>query len=1088
MMGRFKKLFFIICVLIVAQSYAQEKEVFGVVKDEKGTPIPGANVEIKGTDDGTSTDFDGEFSITVPDPDNAILVFSFLGYIPQEIAVENKDEVSVGLEISTSDLDEVVVVGYGTQKKRDIVGAVSEKKIEDVVTRPAADIRSTLQGAVPGLNIQHSSGGDPSKNPTMNIRGFNSINGGSPLVLVDGVEESISYINPSDIESVTVLKDAEAAAIYGARGAFGVVLVTTKQGKEGDVKIEYENNFGWSQNTARTDFITDPYQYGKTIDAAIGAYNGASYTGYNDEDWDIIKQVADGEIEPYHKEQPDGTHKFYYNTDFYDYMFKKTRPMQMHNVTVSGGTDKLNAYFSGRVYEREKIQKIQDARMNRYNYKLNVNFKPYDWLEFTMDTRFSTRVDQEYGGTKNGWGDVYGVSRWRDQFPIFPPEIDGIGVSVGRTGGGYVGRIGALKAGNSWRKWRYENLMNTVRAKATPLEGLELNFDYSNRIKRTDRTFRYAPFEFLNGNRLTEQTGGLDRNGEWRWKDRYQALNFFGSYEKSIADRHNFKLMMGYNEEVFDRNRVGAQMEDFPVREKWMLDLGTEMYNIEGSSQDWGIQGYYGRFNYDFDDRYLLEINARYDGSSRFPTDDQWGFFPSGAIAWRMDSEEFWRPIKDIIPTAKLRASYGRLGNQTVGVNTFRELLGLGKTTWLNDQGEKMYYSRVPAPLPETIGWEKVTTKNIGLDFGLFGNKLTGAFELYERNTSDMYLPGEPLPAVFGASEPRRSYASLRNRGFEVELNYSNSFDVMGDPLSLNVSANVSNTKGVITKFDNPNGVLSTHWEGQRLGEIWGYEVDGQFQSDEEAAEFQSQFVDPDKDLAKVYSSIFTKTSNSDWDHLRAGDIKYVDRDGDGKIDNGDNTLDNPGDRKPIGNSLPQFPFGFSIDTEWKGFSLSVTGQGVVKQDWYPTGPLFWGTYHRPYASFLRKDLYDDAWSEDNPGGKYPQIERGYQALNAGRSLYNANDYYLTNIGYLRIKNLTFGYQIPSELTKKIFLERVRVYFSAENVFTWRFGNLTKYLDPEEMGSAVDLSNPNGANARSNADENQYPMEKTYSVGIQVAL
>ncbi len=1066
-------------------SFSQQKEITGIVTNPEGEPLMGVNILIKNKGNGTITDINGRYAVDA-EPDD-ILLFSYVGFHSQEIPVKDQTTISLQMLKMSNDLDAVVVVGYGSQKRKDIVGAVSEKQITDISTRPSADIRSSLQGAIPGLNIQHSSGGDPSKNPTMNIRGFNSINGGSPLVLVDGVEESISYVNPNDVESITVLKDAEAAAIYGARGAFGVVLVTTKKGKAGKIRVEYENNFSWSMNTTRTDFVSDPYIYGRAIDAAIGGVNGASYTGYNDDDWEIIKKVANGEIEPYHEKQPDGTYKFYYNTDFYDYMFKKVRPAQMHNVTVSGGSEKLNAYFSGRVYEGEKIQNIQDARMDRYNYTLNVNFKPYDWLKISADTRFSTRFDEEYGGTKNGWGDVFGVSRWRDQFPIFPPEIDGTAVSVGRTGSGYVARIGALMSGNSWRRWRYENLSNTMRAKLTPLKGLELNFDYTNRIKRTDRTFRYAPFEFLNGNKLTLQTGGLDRSGEWRWKDRYQALNFFGSYNITAGKKNHFKLMLGYNQEKFDRDRVAAQMEGFAVRDKYKLDLATEMYNIEGSSLDWGVEGYFGRFNYDFDDKYLLEINARYDGSSRFPSGNQWGFFPSGAIAWRLDGESFWQGIKDVISTAKIRASYGRLGNQTIEPNTFRELLRLGKTSWLDENSNKLHYARVPAPLPETIGWEKVTTRNIGLDFGFFQNKLTGSVEFYERNTSDMYLPGEPLPAVYGETEPRRSYASLQNRGFEVELGYSNIFQLGGSPLSLNISANISNNKGVITKFDNPNGVLSTFYEGQRLGEIWGYQIDGQFQSDQEAADFQAQFDDPVQDLGKVYASALNKTSNKEWNHLRAGDIKYIDRNGDGKIDDGDNTLDNPGDRTVIGNAMPQFPFGFSIDANWKGFSLSIIGQGVAKQDWYPTGPLYWGTYHRPYTSFLRKDLLANAWTEENHG-KYPQIERGYQALNAGRSLNNVNDYYLTNIGYLRIKNLTVGYQIPKEITQKIFLDRVRFYVSAENVFTWTFGGLSKYLDPEEMGSAVDLNNPLGADTRSDANRNQYPMEKTYSVGVQITL
>lgn len=1061
--------------------------VSGTVTDQEGEPLIGVNVLVKGTNKGVSTGFDGKFQLKDID-ENAVLVFSYIGYKNKEVSVKGKSKIDVALISDSKLLDEVVVVGYGTQKRKNLVGSVSEMKIEDISTRPAADIASSLQGAIPGLNIKSSAGGDPSNTPSINIRGFNSINGGSPLILVDGIEEDISNVNPNDIERVTVLKDAEAAAIYGARGSFGVVLITTKRGREGEFEINYSNSFSNTTNTTRTDFVTDPYVYAKAIDAAIGAYNGASYTGYNDEDWEIIKKVAAGEIEPYHEEQSNGTNKFYYNTDFYDYMFKKWRPASMHNISVSGGSEKMNGYFSGRIYKREKIQKIQDAEMNRYNLNFNLNFKPYEWLELSGSSKFNNRFDEQYGGTKNGWGDVFGVSRWRDQFPIFPATIDGVGVSVGRTGSGYVGRIGALLSGNTWRRWNYENLTNTLRAKAKPVEGLEINFDYSNSIKRTDRSYRYAPFEFLSSKRLTLQTGGLNRLGEWRWKDQYSALNIFGSYSKDVADKHHFKLLLGYNQEQFTRDRTTTQSEGLLVREKANLALGTEMYNIDGSSLDWAIQGYFGRFNYDFDDKYLFEINARYDGSSRFPEGSQWGVFPSVGVAWNVNEEEFWKSsLSHVIPLFKLRASYGRLGNQNVDVNTFRQLIGLGRTTWL-ENGQKLNYARVPSPLPQNVGWEKVTSTNLGIDLAFFDYKLTSSIDFYERNTTDMYLPGEPLPAVFGASEPKKNYAALQNRGFEFSLGYNANFEVMGSNLKLNIGANISNFRGVITKFDNPNGLLSTFWEGQELGEIWGYQIDGQFQSDEEAVNFQSQFDNVSTDLAKVYSSVFNKTSNSDWDHLKAGDVKYIDVNGDGKIDNGKNTLEEPGDLSRIGNAMPKFPFGLNISAQWKKFSVSIIGQGVGKQDWYPSGPMFWGTFHRPYVSFIRKDFLDNTWTPENPENTYPQKERGYIALNAGRSLYNLNDYYLTNIGYLRIKNLTVGYTLPPEFTQLVKIKKLRIFFSGENMLTWRFGDLTKYIDPEVVGSSISYSDPNSANSRYNSNTEEYPMGKTFSVGIQVNL
>ena len=1068
----------------MGQSSVMEESIQGQVTDaQTGEPIPGVNVILKGTTTGTSTDANGNFELTVESLQDTLVV-SFIGYQTKEVPISGQTQLDITLQAQAIQGEEMVVVGYGEQKRENLTTSVDQIDMEEVSTRPSAGISSSLQGLMPGLNIK-SNTGDPTKTPEINIRGFNSINGGSPLVLIDGIEGDISRVNPNDIASVTVLKDAASAAIYGARGAFGVILITTKTGKEGDMKVNYTNNFSITTPTTRTDFISDPYVYGRTIDAAIFGYNGSSYTGYNKNDWETIKKVAAGRVEPFHERQADGSHKFFYKTDWYDYLFKKWQPSQYHNISISGGSEKLQGYLSGRIFERETIQNIQDADMKRYNLKANLTFNPVEWLEISSNTKFIQEIDEDFGGYRNGYGGIWSTTTWYNLFPFYPNKIGGVPVDIGRGGNGGQGGAAALEDGHNWRRWNTEELTNTFRAKIDPFDGLVINFDYSNRIDNTSRTYRYNNFDYLTTDRLDLQTVGLNRLGEWRWKDTYNAFNIFGTYSQDLADRHHFKLMLGHNQEQFDRDRILAQSENLLVPDKANLAFGTEMYNMDGSALGWAVRGYFGRFNYDYDAKYLLEINARYDGSSRFPTDSRWGFFPSISAGWQINREEFWSPIENIISSMKLRASYGKLGNQTVDINTFRQLMGLGKSSWLED-GNRINYASAPNPLPREVTWETTTTIDFGVDIGFLENKLTATFDWYQKSIDDMYLPGEPLPAVFGAAEPRENYASLRNRGIEFSLNYNDSFDLWGSELALNVNGSVSNFRGVITKYDNPEGLMSSYWEGQELGQIWGYHVDGQFQSDEEAAAYQESFDNPSNSLGNVYGYILNIVQNSEWNRLRAGDPKYVDIDSDGRIDRGDYTLEDHGDLVPIGNAMPKFPFGFNINARWRDFDVSIAGAGVAKQHWYPTGDIYWGTYQRPYLSFLRKDLVNNAWTSEKPGNTYPQIHRGYAALNGNRSLYELNDYYLENIGYLRIKNLTIGYTLPREFTQGFNIQKFRIYFSGENILTWRFGNLTKYIDPEQAGSAISYSDPGDAAARANI--RSYPMGKTFSIGINLSL
>lgn len=1054
-------------------------EIHGRVLNKSGSPIQGASVVVAGTQTGTSTDVDGRFTLTVSSGKNVVLRISSVGFQTKTVTLSKATDINIILEENVTGLNDVVIVGYGTEKKADLTGAIDQIDSKDIGQRPSSSITTSLQGLLPGLNIQ-SNNGDPGANPDINIRGFNSINGGGPLILVDGIEGDIDRVNPADVATVTVLKDAASAAIYGARGAFGVILITTKKGKEGKLTINYTDNIGWTTPTTRTDFISDPYVYGKTVDAALLGYNGTSYTGYSDADWDTIKMVSEGKMAPFYTPLSNGNNKFFYNTNWYDYLFRKWQAFQNHSISVSGGTDKIHAYVSGRYYNTTSIQNIVNAPLTKYNLKANVTFKASNWLQLSDNIQLSTDNQIQYAGSKNGFGGIWSSSTWYWLFPFMPNKIDGIPYDYQGTGA-----QAALEAGSNWIRNYSEQFINTFSGVLTPAKGLVFNFDYSNTINHIANSTRLNTFQYLTSAKIQLQTTGVNSLTEVRNRNYYDALNIYGTYSKDLGRVHHFKLMLGYNQEEYNADNVTAEQGGLLTNDLANLNLGTNMLEADGSTSLWAVRGYFGRFNYDFKNKYLLEVNARYDGSSRFPSITRWGLFPSVSGGWFVSKEKFWQPLKNVLNSMKLRVSYGKLGNQNVDLYTFSQILGLGQTNWLAD-GARLNYVGAPAPLPSVVSWENTKTTDYGVDLGFLENKLTASFDWYEKNTTGMYVPGSPLPGVFGASEPKENIAGLRDRGFELSLGYNDQFSVKGSPLHFRATVSLYNFNGVITKYPNPNGLMSTYWSGEKLGQIWGYHVDGQFQSDEEAAKYQSTFTNPSKDLAQVYTYILNTVTNTEWKKLKAGDIKYVDTNGDGVIGPGNNTLANHGDLQAIGNAMPQFPFGFTFAADWKSFDISIAGTGVGHQDWYPTGYVYWGTYARPYSSFIRKDLVADAWSPENPGGKYPQIYRGYAALQNNRSLYMLNDYYLTNVGYMRVKNLTIGYTFPESLTQRVKIEQLRIYFSGENILTWRFGNLSRYIDPEMAGAGTNYSDPSSANVRNTVDD--YPIGKTYSFGINLSL
>ncbi|QGY42331.1 SusC/RagA family TonB-linked outer membrane protein [Maribellus comscasis] len=1045
----------------------QNNTVSGNVTDESGVPLPGVSIFLKGTTTGVTTDIDGNFTIEVSDEDQ-VLVFSFMGMKTLELAVKDQQLINVVLEDDVIGLEEVVAVGYGTQKKANLTGAVTQIDAEQLESRPVSSFSQSLQGTMPGLTLTRSSGRD-NVSTSINIRGFTSINGGNPLVLIDGIEGDIDVINPRDVESVTVLKDAAASAIYGSRGAFGVILVTTKNAKEGTTRVNYDNNFSWSTPTTNTNFMTDPYETIMLVDESFRGRVGRTYTGYSEKDYEELKKRSeDPSLPDYVVENRKGQDQYIYygNTDWYHTTFRTWRPSQNHNFSVIGGSEKVRGLLSGRVYDSKGILKIQDDEFKSHNIRGKIEIDVKDWLTLFGNLQYNNNSNLEHGGSHNGWAEPWGSYIWVHALPSYLPKNPD-GTATYRTElNNYTigdGLWSQLYYGKTFRETKFNQLVNTIGANVKPLKNFDIHFDYtakldfSNTYTRTVKSpWAIYPDEI--------SYLGNDSYREVIDHDEFHAINLYGTYSLE-KEKHSLKGMVGFNQEDKLYKTVDARKKNLISDDLNALTLGTSDPEAYGTLTDWAVRGFFYRLNYNFDRKYLLELNGRYDGTSRFPEDFRWGFFPSASVGWYASNENFFQGIKDYVNEFKLRASYGSLGNQEVGAYDYSPTMSQGTSGSYVIDGQKVNYITPPGLNPLDITWETVNTIDFGFDMAFWRNRFALNFDWFERQTTGMLTKGKTLPAVIGTGSPKENAADLSTKGFEITLSFHESFNLAGKPLRIDLTGVLSNSKSEITRFDNPNNYLGDYYVGQTIGEIWGYTIDGLFQSDEEAAAY-------DVDQTRVNSSI--QASPGEFGKLLGGDMKYVDLDGDKEISNGEYTLENPGDMKIIGNSSIQFPYSFVFNADWNNINLSLTMQGVGKQDWYPStdSRIFWGPYARPYVSFIRKDLGKEVWSEDNKDAYFPSVYRGYGALGSNRQMGAVNDRYLQDISYLRLKNLTVSYTIPSKLTQKVSIQKLKVYFSGENLLT--FSKLTDYIDPEQ------------ASATSTAQT--YPFSKVYSMGLSITL
>ena len=1056
------------------------KTIKGTVVDEKGEPVIGASVVVKGSSLGTITDVEGAY-VLANVPERSEVVISFIGYQAQTLSASNKALAKIILKEDNEMLDEVVVVGYGTIKKANLSGAVDQISSKEIEHRISGNTGQTLQGLIPNLNVSFSDGAI-NKKASFDVRGVGSINGGSPLILIDGVEGDLNYINPKDIASVSVLKDASSSAIYGARAAFGVVLISTKNPGKGAVQVNYSNHFGWSNPTINTDnFITDGLEWARLSDKLSLMSNTSTYLGYSEDDYAYMEaRKKDPSLPAVLIKTINGVERYvhYGNTDWWGYIFRKNQPSMEHNINLSGGTDKMRFYLSGRYYSREGIYRINPDKLQSYTLRSKVDFQILPNLRLSNTTNLFIS-DYNYPATNTRSMDGNNNSEnWRKYTyhasPLFlPHNPDGtIMINSAYAPGRDIadGTFADLIYGKSHGTDSEYDVTNTVSLQFTPIKGLDLNADYSFRkegpfsrqlIVSTPHTNQ------PNGEGLSLYKPNTELYKERHWHSMYQAINAYATYSHTFKQKHNLKAMVGFNQEWRHWERTTAKRSG-PISE----DLGSFSLatgdNIEllGAKEEWAIRAAFYRLNYDYKGKYLVEFNGRFDLSSKFPHEKRLGIFPSGSLAWRVSEEDFFKGLRSTVSNFKLRASYGTLGNQNVGPYDYIAKMKAKSGSYIvNDS--YLNYLNTPGAISANFTWETSETFNLGFDLSFFDGRLSTSFDWYQRNTRDMLTKGKELPAVFGTSEPEENAADLRTRGFELSVNWRDKFMLASRDFEYGISASLADNRTIITKFDNPSGLIDEFYVGKELGEIWGYTIDGFFQTDDEYLTHADQL--------KVNYSIRNKYLIN---HPIAGDLKFKDIDGDNEISPGKKTLEDHGDLRIIGNSSLRYTLGLNLNMAYAGFDVSAFFQGVMKQDWWPgkENSYFWGPYVRPYENFFPKSIESMSWTPDNPGAYFPRLAA--DASNQGNAYEGAqlsvhSDKYLQNAAYVRLKNITIGYTLPTQICRKIkFLKSVRFYVSGENILT--FSPLYKHnpdrtVDPEQLG-----------------DGNSYPFSKTFAFGFDI--
>ena len=1061
------------CVLTLLLAFfaftaqAQSTLVSGVIKDAQG-PLPGVSVLVKGTQNGTTSGLDGDYSLKVSG--NNVIQFSCVGYKTQEITWNGQTTLDVILESDNELLDEIVVVGYGVQKKVNLTGAVSQVKGDEFTARPVSDVAQALQGLVPGLTVSNSSAGTPGSTTTITLRGQGNLSGtGSPYVLVDGVEMDLGEVNPNDVESISVLKDAAACAIYGARAAYGVILVTTKKGESGKARVSYQGNVGWTAPTLLPKMV-DSYTFAQYWNEGV-TNTGMTNRKYSDEKLALLKQYCDNpsSVDPWQELASDATmnpafensEKGIGNTNYFDLHYKDWAFRQRHNISVSGGTEKANYYISGGMYDEDGILRYADMGHKRFNVSAKTSAQVNNWLKASFSTKFvNSTTDSPFGDGGLSYGFFHSLARFRPTVHYLDPNGNFTELSM----------VPYLTSG-TYTQRNTNNFEITAGLQAQPLKNWFINFDYTYKLRaRRYEALNVAPLIYGADGQSTSygvrDELGVYKDGKYTRSNTdtgYNSLNLYTNYSFTLGEAHNFSLLLGWQEESFNYAYGSNSVTGLYSTTNPNVAMGTGDKVVADERYAWATMGFFSRINYDYKGKYLLELNGRYDGSSRFAANHRWGFFPSVSVGWNIHRENFMQGTSSFLSNLKLRASYGLLGNQAgADVYTFASTMSLSGSlgSYIYSDGRHSY-TTAPGVIDPATTWEKVRNANIGLDFGFLNDSLTGSFDIFQRDTRDMLGPGEDYPDFFGADAPETNNACMRNRGWEFSINYRGFF---GRDFSYMVGASVSDATAVVTAYENPTGTdpANNWYVGKSVGEVWGYRSSGLLQTQAEADAYNTDY-----DLSYISSAKWTP-----------GDVILNDLNGDKKIDKGNNVLGDMGDLEIIGNTTPRYNYTFNFQIGWKGLSLSCLFQGVGKRDWWPGGSYyFWGW--GPFAQVTVFDEHLDYWSEDNTDAYYP---KPYIHNAGGIKVYNnknkqTTDRYLQDASYLRLKTLTLSYDLPSKLLDKIGLKKVQVYCTGENLLT--FTKLAGMFDPEGIYTYNSYTSEGGKN---------YPMNKVVSFGAVINL
>lgn len=1049
--------------------WAQQKEISGTVTDaQTKEPLIGVSIAVKGTTNGTMTDIDGNFSLNQV-PVGSTLVVSYVGFNTQEIAVSNSTGVlNIALAENQQMLDEVVVVGFGTQKKVNLTGSVGVATSKDLQERPVMLATQALQGLVPGLNISQSNGSLESR-ASINVRGTGTIgqgSSGSPLVLIDGMEADINAINPQDIENISVLKDAAASSIYGARAPFGVILITTKKGKSGKTTVNYNNSLRWNKPLLLPKAM-DSYTFANYYnDASINA-GGSAHFG--DAWMQNILDYQQGKIttstvenrntgrweEGYDPNGPNNTGGND-NRDYYRELYRSQAFSHEHNVSINGGTDKMTFYTSFNYLDQNGLMRYNQDTYERYTATAKLSFDVSKWVKVNYSNRFARDKYERPSALTNSLYSDIGRQGW-PTLPLYDPN------------GNLLNRWAVALRDQGNDNLVTDNLYQQIQAIFEPIKNwktfAEYNYSIMNADRHWDKQVTYMhdvngdPFVWSNSSNVHEDYKKENRMG----------FNLYSEYSFSLEDKHNFKAMLGIQSEKMSQKLYGMQRDGILVEGMSDLDVtsGTDYYgnpvtpSINGSRARWATFGYFGRINYDYQGRYLAEFNLRHDGASRFRSGSRWVSSPSLSLGWNVAQEKFWEPFQQTVEMLKLRFSYGQLANQNTNgwYPTYGQILtSAAGGAWLID-GKRPATGWTTGSLASdgNLTWEKIRTTNVGLDLSMLTGRFTASFDYFMRSTKDMLGPAPERPATIGVGLPWANNTNLTDKGFELQLSWR---DQLPNNFGYGVKFTLSDYRTKIDKYPNTTGDLGTYVAGRYINEIWGYETIGIAKTQEEM----------DAHLAKVDQSQL----GSKWG---AGDIMYADLDGDGKVSSGSYTEKDHGDLKVIGNSTPRFQFGLELTADWKGFDLRAFFQGVMKRDYWQGSSFFWGATggaNMWWATGLaeHEDYFRDASTTSVANGALSENLNSYYP----RAMFNTDknaktqSRYLQDASYIRLKNLQIGYTLPAKLVTKAGLSKLRVFVSGENL--WTGTSMSKIFDPETVSGGEGGS--------------VYPLSKVYSVGLSV--